>query len=128
MKLLTACLCLFAMVLPGADLSGIWTGQLSGRYGEIQDVSFKFTQTGSVLIGKMYGESESTPIREGKIEGEQITFIIGNEMNGGQSKFTYTGTIKGSDIEITRKRELPPGEPPNSTRAVPQKFVLKRLL
>ncbi|MBC7924029.1 MAG: hypothetical protein H7039_00065, partial [Bryobacteraceae bacterium] len=55
-------LLLFSAALSGSDLSGIWTGQLPARNGTLQDVSFKFIQTGNVLTGKMYGDYVSSPI------------------------------------------------------------------
>jgi hypothetical protein len=121
----------FSTVLFGGDLSGIWVGQIvAGRFGELQDVAFKFTQNGATLTGKMYGENESQIISEGKIEGDQITFRISNEMNGGQSRFLFTGMRKGDEIQLIRQRELPPGDTndnPNR-RNLRQNFNLKRLL
>ena len=40
---------LCASALLGADLTGIWVGQIPGRNGEPQDVAFKFTQNGATL-------------------------------------------------------------------------------
>ena len=122
-----------ALVLAGAaaagELDGIWVGQLPGRDGDVIDVSFKFTQTGVKLTGKLYGESESLMLRDGRIEAGRITFRVSNEMNGGQTRFLFTGTVKDGAIELTRTRELRPEEvnDPNR-RNVPQTFTLKRLL
>jgi hypothetical protein len=126
-----ASICLLAAAASGADLSGIWTGQIIGRFDEVQDLAFRFVQNGPVLTGKMYGEIESQPVNEGKIEGDQITFMIGTEMNGGRSRFLYTGTIKDDDLHLTRQRILPPDAPDtdeNRKRRVPQQIVLKRLI
>jgi hypothetical protein len=117
-------------VLAG-DLSGIWMGQIPGRFGEVQDLAFRFTQNGSELTGKMYGEIDSLPVNEGKIDGEQITFIVGTEMNGGRNRFLYTGTIKDGELHLTRQRLLPPDAPDseeNRKRRVPQKVTLRRLI
>jgi hypothetical protein len=93
-----------------ADLSGIWTGQTVDRNGDPQDVSFRFTQSGNAISGKMYGENESTPISEGKIEGDAIHFVVVTELNGQINRTIYSGHIlnaKGDEIEITRERENP---------------------
>jgi len=87
-----------------ADISGIWSGQIVDRNGDAQDFSFRFAQSGDALTGKMYGDNESTPIAEGKIVGNRITFTVTNELNGQVSKFVYTGTINGDEIEVTRER------------------------
>ena len=119
----------FAGFAVAGELDGVWVGQLPGRDGEMIDVSFKFTQTGARLTGKLYGENESLALLEGKIQGGQISFRVSNEMNGGQIRFRFNGTIKPGEIELTRTRELRAEEvnDPNR-RNVPQTFTLKRLL
>jgi hypothetical protein len=94
----------------GADLSGIWTGQTPDRDGNPHDVSFRFNQSGDTISGKMYGENESTPISEGKIEGDTIRFVVVTELNGQINRMIYSGHIlnaKGDEIEVTREREHP---------------------
>jgi hypothetical protein len=120
-----------AGALSAVDLSGIWTGQVTARFDEVQDVTFRFVQTGSGISGKMYGEIESQPVNEGRIEGDQIGFFVGTEMNGGRNRFHYSGIIQGEELHLTRQRVLPPDAPDteeNRKRRVPQKLVLKRLL
>ena len=68
------------------------------------DLSFRLEQNGDKLSGKMYGDNESTPITDGKVDGSQITFSVGSELNGQVSHFVYTGTIGGSEIVVTRER------------------------
>src|SRR2546428_9768156 len=63
---------LCASALLGADLTGIWVGQIPGRNGEPQDVAFKFTQNGATLGGELYGDDQSKPITGGKISVEWI--------------------------------------------------------
>ncbi|HWD99237.1 MAG TPA: hypothetical protein VG345_09375 [Bryobacteraceae bacterium] len=103
-----------------ADLSGIWTGQTVDRNGDPQDVSFRLTQNGDAVAGKMYGENESTPISEGKITGDTIRFVVVTELNGQVNRTVYSGHIlnaEGTQIEVTRERE---GRPAN-TQKTPQK-------
>lgn len=96
-------------LLFAADITGIWTGQIPGRNGELQDISFKFTQDGTTLGGKLYGDYQSTPITEGKISGDQVTFLVtapeqsGNQIN--RTKLRFSGSIKAGEIELTRERE-----------------------
>jgi hypothetical protein len=120
---------LLALAALAGELDGIWVGQLPGRDGDVIDVSFKFSQTGTGLTGKLYGETESLPLRDGRVEAGKITFRVSNEMNGGQTRFLFNGVAKNGIIELTRTRELRPEEvgDPNR-RNVPQTFTLKRLL
>ena len=93
-----------APALWAANVSGIWTGQIVDRNGDPQDLSFRFIQSGDTLTGKMYGDNESTAIADCKLAGNQITFSVTNELNGQSSKFIYTGTINGDEMEVTRER------------------------
>ena len=96
--------CAFSLTLSGADLAGIWNGQTTDRNGDVQDLSFRFVQSGDTLTGKMYGDNESTPIADAKITGNQVTFSVTFELNGSITKFIYTGTIHGDLLELTRQR------------------------
>jgi hypothetical protein len=87
-----------------ADVSGIWSGQTTDRNGDLQDLSFRFTWKGNTLIGKMYGDNESTPIEDAGISGNQITFMVTTELNGAITKFLYTGTVTGDEMDLLRKR------------------------
>ena len=88
----------------GADLSGIWTGTLTDRNGDPQDLSFRFSQKGETLAGKMYGDNESTTITAAKIDGDQITFSVTTELNGQISNFVFTGTVQSDQMDLSRRR------------------------
>jgi hypothetical protein len=101
---------LFAWTLLGADLSGIWVGQIPTRNDQMQDIAFQFSQKGDLLGGKLYGDYGSTRITEGKVIGDQIDFVLvtseqaGNQIN--EMRFHFTGTISASgEMELTRERE-----------------------
>lgn len=100
---------LCAGIVCGPDVSGIWMGQIPGRNGEPQDIAFKFTQSGEKLQGKLYGDYQSTPITEGKVAGDEVSFVViapeqaGNQIN--QARLRFSGSIKGEEIELTRQRE-----------------------
>lgn len=74
------------------------------RNGDTHDLSFRLAEKGGTLTGKMYGDNESSPIENASISGNQITFTVTSELNGDISKFVYTGTVNGDEIELTRKR------------------------
>jgi hypothetical protein len=92
-----------------ADFTGIWLGQIPRQNGSALDIAFKFTQTGAQLTGKLYGDYQSTPIAEGKVTGDELSFIViapeqaGNQIN--QTRLHFTGILKADEIEVTRERE-----------------------
>jgi hypothetical protein len=122
----------FAIALPAADLSGTWTGVVPQRNGDLLDITFKIVQTGDSIGGKMYRDSASAPIVDGKVTGDQIVFTVVLEEQLGNlfvpTKHVFTGTIKGADIEVSRERVLDP-KIGNAERRNNQKQVitLKRL-
>lgn len=92
-----------------ADVTGIWVGQMPTRNGETVDIAFQFTQNGTKISGKLYGDYKSSPIVEGLIAGELVTFVVlaqeqaGNQIN--DSRLRFTGALKNGEIELTRERE-----------------------
>lgn len=98
-----------AVTVLGADFTGIWVGQISGRNGALQDVAFKFVQNGAKLTGKQYGDYQSTPITEGKVSGDDVDFIlIAPEQNGNQinrTRLRFTGCLENGVLALTRERE-----------------------
>ena len=89
-----------------ADISGIWVGQQQGRRGEPEDLAFRFKLDGQFLTGKMFGDEFDLPIAEASLAGDQIRFTVTttNYYSGTKVKFTYTGTIKGAEMELIRER------------------------
>lgn len=113
---------LTALAACAADVSGIWTGTLTDRNGDPQDLSFRFTQKGDALSGKMYGDNESTPISTARVTGDQISFSVTTELNGQISTFIYTCKPDGAEMEVSRSRVDAKGD-----NNKPQTFRLKRL-
>ena len=114
----------------GADFSGIWTGTMADRNGDLQDVSFRFEQHGGLLTGKMYGDNESVPIEGGAVDREEIRFTVTTELNGSISRNVYSGRLTGGQIQLTRERAganltgvNPTKDKPNPKQAI----ALKRL-
>lgn len=105
--------CVLAATLVAANVSGIWTGQVIDKNGDPVDLSFRLEQNGDKLTGKMYGDNESTPITDGKVDGGQITFSVGSELNGSISSFVYVGKMEGGELNVTREHlPVKPNAPP----------------
>ena len=70
--------------------------------------------TGISFIG---GSDAPTPITEGKVDGDQVTFKVGPS--------TYSGTVKGDRIELQRSFKLPWDMPaPKAPEASPDRPVI----
>jgi hypothetical protein len=101
-----ALLC-FTLVAAAADVSGKWTAEAPGRNGTPQVTTFEFKAAGAKLDGNVttvrQGNPMTTPITEGKVDGDSISFATTMTMQGNEIKLTWTGKVKGDTIEITRE-------------------------
>src|SRR5215467_1872458 len=101
---------LFAAALPAADLAGIWLGSATtGRRNQVIDFAFQFVQKGSTLTGKAYLDYGTTPILNGVVDGDKVSFeIVAREQNGNEineATYKFTGVIKEGELELTRERQ-----------------------
>jgi hypothetical protein len=113
---------LVAGIAFGATVDGRWDGTANGQSGP-ETISYKFTSDGNILTGVVLGGGTESPIRDGKIEGNKISFIVDVEYGGQKMSFPYTGIVSqdqitfnaeimGQSMEIVVKRavELPAGK------------------
>jgi len=93
-----------SFVALAADASGKWTGEIPGGRGN-QPVTLNLKAEGAKLTGTIAaGQAPEAPIEEGKVDGDKISFSrTAPGRDGTPNKQTYTGTVKGDTIEITRE-------------------------
>jgi hypothetical protein len=104
--MLVAVLILAAMTLAAADVSGKWAGEVQGRNGQTRPVSFTFKQDGAALTGSMVGPmGREVEITDGKVDGNNISFLVKMEIQGNEVKITYTGTLDGDNLKMKSQRE-----------------------
>jgi opacity protein-like surface antigen len=107
-----------AALVWAADVSGKWTAQVPGRGGQTRETTFNFKVDGEKLTGTISGMQGDVPISDGKIKGDEISFIVTMSFGGNDIKFNYKGKVSGEEIKFTRTREG--GDQP------PQEFTAKR--
>ena len=101
-----------------ADVSGKWTGEMSGPDGGGMSMTFKFKQNGTKLTGTMDGPQGEVEITDGKVEGNKISFTVSFE--NGDMKVVHEGTVEGDTIVLNVKMAGDPGGGP------PGPITLKR--
>jgi len=95
----------FAMAAWADDISGTWTGSISGPDGNSFALTYSFKQDGEKLSGSVTGpQGDPLPIENGKVQGDKISFAVNVPFNGG-TKFLSEGTIKGDEITLNTKSE-----------------------
>lgn len=103
---LFAVLLLLAGFAFAADIDGKWSGEIVGRNMEI---AFTFKAEGTTLTGVHIVNGQETPIQDGKIEGNNISFTVTLNM-GEEMKIPHKGTISGDEIKMTYEMMGQPGE------------------
>src|SRR5438045_1317045 len=118
------------LAISAADLTGIWVGQTVGRNDEKQDVAFQFKMVKDSLTGVMFGDEFDLPVQDLTITGDHISFSVTttNYYDGRKTKFIYTGTLEGKELQLTRERATPAesgkSDKPQNAK---QTFTLKKL-
>ena len=111
--LMIVLLSLFAVTAVAADISGNWTSEAPGRDGTPQVTKYAFTVSGTTLTGKITsnrgGQDVVQDISEGKISGEDISFVTVREGQNGTMKTNFKGKVAGSEIKLTREMVMPAG-------------------
>jgi hypothetical protein len=130
---------LFMLVFPSlaclavaADIDGKWTGEYAGGVGSrLMRLEYTFkadgnTLNGTTLVGQ---DGEQVPIKNGKIDGNKVSFVVEVEFNGIQLKFDYSGVLSGNELRLSFKTEMPGGDtgggPGEEMPA--QEFIVKKV-
>jgi hypothetical protein len=104
---LLAILALFCItfVASAADVSGKWTGEITGGRGP-QPFNLELKQTGDTVTGAITGgRGGDVAIVDGKLEGETLTFSTSTpgRDGGAPNVQKYTGKVSADHIDFTRE-------------------------
>jgi hypothetical protein len=94
---------LFVLVFTAsaADVSGTWKAAMETPNGPFE-TTFNFKVDGEKLTGSTSNRfMQDAPISEGKIEGDQISFIVNSTFNGNDVKVSYKGKVAGDEIKLS---------------------------
>jgi hypothetical protein len=110
----TRCVILLALATAtafAADVTGTWTGQMSGPDGGSFTLTYHFKQDGATLTGTVDGpQGDPLPIGDGKVDGDKISFTVKIDRGGGDGmKISHDGTVNGDEIKLNIKMEGGPG-------------------
>jgi len=115
-KFLLSCVAIMlALTTPAwaADVTGKWVAEREGRQGPME-ITFNFQVAGSELTGTMNTQFGETPISEGKVKGDEISFIIVRSFGGNETKTLYKGKVAGDEISFTTEMQGAPAGGPGA--------------
>jgi hypothetical protein len=92
---------LLALSAFAADVSGKWKGESPGRDGQMTTSTLTLRVDGEKLTGSVSGRMGDNPISEGRISGDDISFVVVRNMQGQEMKIQYNGKVAGDEIKMS---------------------------
>lgn len=85
-----------------ADATGKWTAEFETAIGQ-QKYTFDLKVDGSKLTGTATSPRGTQEIKEGKVTGDDVSFVEMLDLEGQQIRIEYTGKVSGDEMKLTRK-------------------------
>jgi hypothetical protein len=100
LPILTGLLLALATLLFSADATGKWAGSLDAG-GAVHNLTFDLKASGDTLTGIISGlKDTASEVKDGKIQGDTVTFWAMGEYQGQPIKLVYTGKVSESEIHF----------------------------
>jgi hypothetical protein len=94
---------LLARTFAAVDITGKWTADFDTQIG-VQKYTYTFQVKGSELTGTAASELGTTVIKNGKVDGDTVSFVEPLDFMGMLLEISYTGKIVSEDqIDFTRQ-------------------------
>ena len=88
-----------------ANVAGEWKAEFETQIG-VQKYTYTLKQDGDKVTGKansdIAGEKREVELKEGKLDGDTLTFVEIFDFQGNQVRIEYKGKIAGDEIKFTR--------------------------
>jgi len=92
-----------------ADFTGTWKSEFDSQIGN-QKYTFNFKQDGTNLVGiagsEIAAQKRETDLKDGKVDGDAISFVEMLNFEGNAIRITYTGRLTTNANEINFVREV----------------------
>jgi len=99
-KALAIGMLLAAFPLFAAEVDGNWAGSLDTPNGPVE-IKFTFKSDGAKLTGSSVSPDGMTmAIKDGKVDGNNISFAVDVDMGGQAMTFPYTGKLEGGELKL----------------------------
>jgi hypothetical protein len=92
---------MLTIVLPAADVTGKWKAEFQTPDGQTRTSLFTFKVEGDKLTGTISSPRGEAPIQEGKVAGDEISFVVVREFGGNEVRIHYKGKVSGDDLKLT---------------------------
>ena len=104
-----ALLALLSASVGGADLNGVWVAERpSPMGGQPMRTFWTFKADGTALTGTITSPMGDVPIAEGKIDGENFSFVQIMRFGGNERRVEWKGKVEGEQLKIQSSGFGPP--------------------
>ncbi len=93
---------MFGTVAFAADIDGAWTATVSTPMGDLH-YTYTFKADGKTLTGSAKTEMTDVQIKDGVVNGDEISFTETLDFDGNQIVIKYKGKIAGDQINFDRE-------------------------
>src|ERR1039457_1373058 len=87
-----------------AGVAGKWTAAIDTQIG-VQNYTYDFKVDGEKLTGPAESQFSESPISEGSVKGDAISFVENLTYQDMTIRVVYSGTISGDEIKFNRSEE-----------------------
>jgi hypothetical protein len=95
---------MLALPALAAGIDGTWMGTVETPRGS-QEITLMLKADGNTLTGTVSGRRGDSPVENGKIDGDKISFDQKVEFGGESRTIKYSGTVAGDELKMTRAIE-----------------------
>jgi enterochelin esterase-like enzyme len=101
-----AALVAFSLPALAQEVAGTWKAEFDTQRG-LQKYTFVLKRDGKTLTGKasveLDGQKREVDLKEGKVEGDTVSFVETIDIQDRELKITYTGKVSADGIKFTRQ-------------------------
>jgi hypothetical protein len=97
------------------NITGKWKSEAPGRDGTPMTTTYTFKVDGEKLTGTVSGRQGDIAISEGKVTGDEISFVVVRNMGGEERKIQYKGKVAGDEMKLSI--QFNPDNPPREVVA-----------
>ena len=108
MRFLSVCLFVSVSLLRGASFDGTWGAEVIAPDGNITGTYFTLHQKGNEITGSVIRNFGARPIRQGKVDGNRIRFIVEVGDPARPVQIPWEGVLEGKEIHF---KSTPPDRP-----------------
>jgi hypothetical protein len=98
--LLTASVLLTTLSVLAENVTGTWKGTYPGRDGQTRESTLVLKAEGEKLTGTVAGGRGESEIKDGTIQGSDISFSVVRNFGGNEETVKYKGKVVGDAIQF----------------------------